>query len=197
MLTRRGFLSSSAAAALQPLPERPNLLFIVADEWRGQALPSAADPDLIAPHLARLAKEGVDFRRAYTSYPVCCPSRAAMLTGKFPHAAGVPQNHRLLPLDQKTMSAELKRVGYRTGYIGKWHLDGRENPGFVPPERRRGFDYWAAYNVVHNHYDSVYLRDTPEPIRPGGFEPDYQTGLAIDFIRQESKQPFFLYLSWV
>lgn len=197
MLDRRGFLSSLATALQPPSSKRPNLLFIVADQWRAQTMPSAGDPDLIAPNLARLAGEGVDFRRAYTSYPVCCPSRAAMLTGKFPHAAGVSRNHMLLPLTEKTISAELKRSGYRTGYIGKWHLDGRENPGFVPAARRRGFDYWAAYNVAHQHYDSVYFRDSPEPIRAGGFEPDYQTDLAIEFIRQKSTQPFFLYLSWV
>jgi arylsulfatase A-like enzyme len=196
MLTRRYFVSS-AAAALQAPAKRPNLLFIVADTWRAQALPSAGDADLVAPNLARLATEGVNFTRAYTSYPVCCPARAAMLTGKFPHAAGVPRNHTRLPLEQKTMSAELKRAGYRTGYIGKWHLDGRENPGFVPPERRRGFDYWAAYNVAHQHFDGVYFRDSPEPIQTSGFEPDYQTGLAIEFIKQKSTQPFFLYLSWV
>ena len=196
MITRRGFLGS-AAAALQAPAKRPNLLFMVADTWRGQTLPSAGDADIVAPNLARLAKQSVDFRRAYTSYPVCCPARAAMLTGKFPHAAGVTRNHSLLPVEQPTMSAELKRAGYRTGYIGKWHLDGGENPGFVPPSRRRGFDYWAAYNLAHQHYGSVYFRDTPEPVRPGGFEPDFQTGLAIDFLRKETKQPFFLYLSWV
>ncbi len=188
---------SPVAAALRSHSRQPNVLFVVADEWRGQALPCAGDRDLIAPNLVRLAREGVYFRRAYTSYAVCCPARAAMLTGKFPHAAGVTHNHTLLPLDQGTMSAELKRAGYRTGYIGKWHLDGAESPGFVPPSRRRGFDYWAAYNVAHQHYDSVYFRDTPEPIRPGGFEPDYQTRLAIDFIREQGNEPFFLYLSFV
>ncbi len=197
MMTRRGFLGSSLAAMQAPASRRPNLLFIVADSWRGQALPAAGDPDLRAPNLLRLAKEGVYCSRTYTSYAVCCPSRAAMLTGKFPHAAGVPHNHMLLPLEQGTMSAELKRAGYRTGYIGKWHLDGRENPGFVPTDRRRGFDYWAAYNVAHKHYDGVYFRDSPEPIRTTGFEPDYQTDLAIDFLRQKSDRPFFLYLSWV
>src|SRR3954464_12622656 len=146
MLTRRTFVSSMAAAATPPARKRPNLLFLVADEWRGQALSSAGNPDLMLPNLSRLAKESVDFRRAYTSYAVCCPSRAAMLTGKFPHAAGVPHNHMQLPLGEKTVSAELKRAGYRTGYIGKWHLDGSANPGFVPAARRRGFDYWAAYN---------------------------------------------------
>jgi arylsulfatase A-like enzyme len=120
-----------------------------------------------------------------------------MLTGKFPHAAGVPHNHMQLPLAENTMSAELKRAGYRTGYIGKWHLDGSESPGFVPPARRRGFDYWGAYNLAHKHYNSDYFRDTPEPIHIAGFEPDHLTGLAIDFIRQKNAQPFFLYLSWV
>lgn len=176
---------------------RPNLLFIVADGWRGQALPSAGDPNLIAPNLARLAKDGLDCRRTYTSYAVCCPSRASMLTGKMPHAAGVTRNHSLLPLDQPTMSVAMRAAGYRTGYIGKWHLDGRASPGFVPAERRRGFDYWAAYNLQHQHFDSFYYRDNPEPIQVRGFEADTQTGLAIDFLSQPSTQPFYLYLSWV
>jgi arylsulfatase A-like enzyme len=197
-VSRRSLLSAAAATALAALPPRqPNLLFILTDSWRGQALPPAGDPNLSAPNLAQLAREGAYCSRAYTSYPVCCPSRAAMLTGKFPHAAGVTRNHSLLPLGQETISAVLKRAGYRTGYIGKWHLDGAENPGFVPRERRRGFDYWAAFNVDHRHYDSVYFRDEPVPIRGGGFEPDYQTGLAIDFLRQTSRQPFYLYLSVV
>ena len=196
-VTRRSLLGAAAAALTAQTPKRPNLLFVVADSWRGQALPSAGDPNLVAPHLAQLAREGVYCSRAYTSYPVCCPSRSAILTGKFPHAAGITRNHSLLPLGQETMSAVLKRAGYRTGYIGKWHLDGGENPGFVPPERRRGFDYWAAYNVAHQHYDSVYFGDQPVPIRTSGFEPDHQTGLAIDFLRQSSRQPFYLYLSFV
>jgi len=197
-VTRRTLLGGAAATALRAQgPRQPNLLFVVADAWRGVALPSAGDPNLRAPNLARLAREGVDCRRTYTSYPVCCPSRAAMLTGKFPHAAGITRNHSLLPLAQPTMSAALKQAGYRTGYIGKWHLDGGENPGFVPPDRRRGFDYWAAYNVAHQHYGSVYFRDTPVPIPAPGFEPDHLTDLAVDFLRQPSRQPFYLYLSIV
>lgn len=197
-ISRRSLLGAAAVTALSAVrPRQPNLLFVLTDSWRGQALPPAGDPNLAAPNLARLAREGAYCSRAYTSYPVCCPSRAAILTGKFPHAAGVIRNHSLLPLGEETMSAVLKRAGYRTGYIGKWHLDGAENPGFVPPERRRGFDYWAAFNVDHRHYDSVYFRDEPVPIRASGFEPDYQTGLAIDFLRQASRQPFYLYLSFV
>jgi len=194
-MTRRGLLASSLAAA--QTPSRPNVLLVMADAWRGQALPSASDPNLVAPHLKRLAAEGMWCSRAYTSYPVCCPSRAAMWTGRLPHAAGVIRNHTRLPLDQPTMSAAFKHAGYRTGYIGKFHLDGRESPGFVPPERRRGFDYWAAFNLAHRHYDAVYYRDSPEPVPMSGFEPDRETELAVDFIKQKSSQPFFLCLSWV
>lgn len=195
-LSRRSLLGAAATAFAAP-PKQPNLLFILTDSWRAQALPFAGDPNVVAPHLTRLAREGAWCTRAYTSYPVCCPSRSAILTGKFPHAAGVTRNHSLLPLGEQTVSAVLQRAGYRTGYIGKWHLDGSESPGFVPPERRRGFDYWAAFNVDHRHYNWTYFRDDPAPIRVSGFEPDYQTGLAIDFLRQPSRQPFYLYLSYV
>src|SRR5262245_44798910 len=198
VISRRTLLGAAAATTLRAQRSRqPNLLFVLADTWRGQVLPSAGDPNLKAPHLARLAREGVDCRRTYASYPVCCPSRAAILTGRFPRAAGVTRNHSLLPLAQPTMSAVLKQSGYRTGYIGKWHLDGRENPGFVPPERRRGFDYWAAYNLQHQHFGSVYFRDTPEPVAATGFEPDHLTDLAVEFLRQPDRQPFYLYLSMV
>src|SRR5687768_6980414 len=116
MIHRRNFLASLGSPFQPRRVQRPNLLFIVADTWRGQAMPSAGDPDPVVPHLTRLASEGVSFQRAYTSYPVCCPSRAAMITGKFPHAARVPRNHMLLPLSENTMSAALKSAGYRTGY---------------------------------------------------------------------------------
>jgi arylsulfatase A-like enzyme len=193
-VTRRTFLSSIAAAQSPP---PPNVLLLMADSWRGQALPFAGDSNLSLPNLSRLAREGAWCSRTYTSYPVCCPSRAAVLTGKFPHAAGVTRNHSRLPLGEETLSAVLRRAGYRTGYIGKWHLDGAESPGFVPPERRRGFGYWAAYNVAHRHYESVYFRDSPEPVPVDGFEPDHLTRLAVDFLKQDRSKPFFLYLSWV
>src|SRR5688500_3619163 len=133
-VSRRSLLGAAGATVLSALPpKQPNVLFVCTDSWRGAALPLAGDPNLATPNLTRLAREGAWCSRAYTSYPVCCPSRSAILTGKFPHAAGVIRNHSLLPLGQETMSAVLKRAGYRTGYIGKWHLDGGENPGFVPP----------------------------------------------------------------
>ena len=78
-VTRRGVLGAIGGAALRGKTRQPNLLFVVADTWRGQALPSAGDSNVSTPNLERLAREGVFCSRAYTSYPVCCPSRAAML----------------------------------------------------------------------------------------------------------------------
>jgi len=197
-MRRRDFLSLLAATQIRPaLPRRPNLLFILADQWRAQALPAAGDPDLDAPNLARLGQQGVHFRRAYASNPVCSPSRASVLTGRFPHSCQVRANNKPLPLEEECMAVSLKKAGYATGYIGKWHLDGKERPGFVPPgPRRHGFDYWAAFNRGHLYFRSVYYRDTPEPVRESRFEPDYQTELAIEFIRANRTRPFYLYLSW-
>jgi len=178
-------------------PRRPNVLFVLADQWRPRTLPCAGDPDLYAPNLDTLAKQGVHFRRVYATNPVCSPSRATMLTGQWPHAVKMPRNDLQLPLGTPCIAESMKQAGYRTGYIGKWHLDGEERPGFVPPgPRRRGFDYWAAFNRGHFYYDSTYWNDSPEPVRREGFEPDYQTDLAIDFIRRNKAVPFYLYLSW-
>lgn len=183
---------STAAAA-----RRPNVLLVLADQWRGQALPSAGNKDLRAPNLARLAAEGLCFNSTYAADPVCSPSRASLFTGRFAHATGVTHNNLRLPVKMPTLASELLRAGYRTGYIGKWHLDGAGKPGFVPPgARRHGFEYWAAFNRGHRYYDSIYFLDDPEPIRPGGFEPDYQTELAARFIRKNRARPFFLVVSW-
>ncbi len=201
-MDRRRFLGTAAGlSVLNPAPpaalRRPNLLFILADQWRAQTLPSAGDPDLEAPNLKTLALAGTHFSRVYASNPVCTPSRASILTGRFPHACRMPHNDLLLPLEEKCMAAEMSKAGYATGYIGKWHLDGDGKPGFVPPgPRRRGFDYWAAFNRGHEYFRSAYFGDRDEPIRPEGFEPDYQTDLAIGFIEKNQARPFYLYLSW-
>jgi arylsulfatase A-like enzyme len=180
-------MAGSAAPA-----RKPNIIFVLAGGWRGLSL-----DDLRLPNLEALAKEGVQFERLYTCYPLAAPSRAALITGRFPHACGVPRDGVRLPLDQPSIAEQLKRAGYRTGYIGEWRLDGVDDPGFVPPgPRRHGFDYWAAFNRGHRYFDSIYFRDAAEPIHRTGFEPDYQTDLAIDFIEQAGAKPFYLFLAW-
>lgn len=204
-MDRREFLRGAGAAAALPVgspqrgtaPRKPNLLLLLAGGWRGQALAAAGDANLKAPNLDRLAATGTLFSRAYVSNPDCSPSRASLFTGRFPHACGVVRNGVRLPLAERCLSDELRKAGYATGFIGQWGLDGEDKPGFVPPgPRRRGFGFWAAFNRGRRYFDSLYFRDDDQPIRGHGFEPDYQTGLALEFIQQNAGRPFFLCLSW-
>src|ERR1700676_4954487 len=196
--SRREFLRSAGAVGAAQIagkaePDRKaNILFVLAGGWRVQSL-----DDLRLPNLEALAKQGVQFERFYTCCPSSAPARAALITGRFPHACGVPSDGVRLAPDQPSIAQQLKRAGYRTGYIGEWRLDGVDDPGFVPPgPRRHGFDYWAAFNRGRRYFDSTYFRDTAEPIHRAGFEPDYQTDLAIDFIKQAASKRFYLFLAW-
>ena len=198
MPSRREFLKSAGALAAARMAgsaapaRKPNIVFVLAGGWRG---PLAGD--LLVPNLAALGKRGVSFERLYTCYPAAAPSRAALITGRFPHSCGVPHDGVRLPIDQPSIAEQFKRAGYRNGYIGEWRLDGADDPGFVPPgPRRHGFDYWAAFNRGHRYFDSVYFLNAAEPIHRVGFEPDYQTDLAIDFIKQSGSKPFYLFLAW-
>ena len=120
MLDRRQFLKSAAALPQVVASRKPNVIYLLTDGWPAHALPSAGDRNLIAPNLVRLAKEGVHFSRCYAANPVCGPSRAAIQTGKFPHAVGMPENGLQLPLTEICFGECMANAGYKTGYIGKW-----------------------------------------------------------------------------
>jgi arylsulfatase A-like enzyme len=105
-------------------------------------------------------------------------------------------NHYPMPLDQEFLAEILRRNGYQTAYIGKWHLDGGVKFGFVPPgERRLGFDTFIGFNRGHAYYDSIYWRDTDQPFTSKRYEPDFQTDHLIEFMdearRDEHGRPFF------
>jgi arylsulfatase A-like enzyme len=187
MLHRRDFLKTAAlwATTAESQPARPpNLLFILAGEWRAQSRPST-------PTLDQLAQQGIRFERVYSAYPSRSPARAALIAGRYPHACGVPRDDVRLPPDQPSIAQVLKNAGYETGAVGEWGLDGAEDPGFVPRgDRRHGFDYWAACNKDSRAADFVYFRDTPEPLHGD------ETNLAINFLQQNRKNPFFLFLAF-
>jgi arylsulfatase A-like enzyme len=184
-------------AAAQKPDTRPNILLIIPDQLRAQALGCTGNPDVHTPHIDRLAAEGVLFRQTFANTPVCCPARAVLFTGKYAHQNGMVANDLRLRESEVTLAQLLRSRGYRTGLIGKWHLDGGpRQPGFVPPgPRRHGFDFWAAYECSHTHFNPVYFRDTPEPIRPGKFEPEALTDVAVEFLRANRDRPFFLVVS--
>ena len=136
-------------------------------------MPGAGDPNLRARNLESLASQGMRFDRAYSSYPMDGPSRAAMITGRFPHASGVTGDDVPLPPGQPSLAQQLKAAGYETGYAGPWRLDAA-----TPADlHHRGFDSWLAQDHT-------------------GFEPDAETDSAIDFIRRARQTPFFLMLVW-
>lgn len=100
----------------------PNILFIFSDQQRWDTCGCYGQPLDITPNLDRMASEGVRFENAFTCQPVCGPARAALQTGKYATEVGCHVNHRMLPLDEKTLAHYLEEQGYDTAYIGKWHL---------------------------------------------------------------------------
>jgi arylsulfatase A-like enzyme len=101
---------------------------------------------------------------------------------------------------QRVVRASLAGAGYRTAFVGKWHLDGgQRTPGFVPPgERRQGFEWWAGNQCSHQHFRNWYFRDTPEQIFLDTFETEGYSRVACDYLRQsrEDKRPFYLTVQW-
>lgn len=122
-----------------------------------------------------------------------------MITGQHALRHGVVGNDILLRTDAPGIAKALTRKGYRTGYVGKWHLDGPDRTCFTPPgPRRHGFQFWAVSNCNHLYFEAYLYRDDPEPIWLDGYEPTAQTDIAIEFLREAAREsePFCLWLSW-
>ncbi len=142
----------------QPETSQPNVIWIITDQHRGQATGYAGDPNLSTPNLDRLAAEGMNFPRAVSGFPLCCPFRGSMLTGRYPHHC-VPGHEYRMPPEQPTIAQPFKEAGYHTAYFGKWHVDGfHESEGraamhIIPPERRGGFDLWVGYENNNSQWD--------------------------------------------
>ena len=207
-LDRRTFLTSAAlgAGAVAGAAEtsRPNLLFVLADQWRHSAFGFGSDAVVRTPNFDRLAAQGANWARAYAANPVCTPNRACILTGRHSHQTGMIRNDIQLPPGETCWPEVFGSHGYATHYVGKWHLDGDEKPGFVPPGwRRRGFATFEGFNRGHIYHRPWGFDDRgdPLPVPPPSdadpyYEPALQTDLAIDFMARHSETPFACYLSW-
>ena len=210
-MQRRDFLATTTAAAVSagvPITEsklraeptkrkQPNVIFVLADQWRFSAFGHGTDEIVQTPHIDQLANEGCLHENAYACNPVCTPNRAVLLTGRYSHQTGMIANNLMIPPGEKCMAEVLKESGYSTHYIGKYHLDGSAKPGFVPPGwRRRGFDTFEGFNRGHAYYSSKTFSNEGKLLEPDVFEPTYQTDKAIEFIERNKSNPFYLYLSW-
>lgn len=212
MINRREFVkTSTAAAAAAMLPaakaKRPNLIYVFADELRWRSCGFNGDEHAHTPNMDRLAAEGCNFTQCVSNTPVCSPYRASLMTGKYQSSTGMVINELRLSPEHECFGHSLKKAGYKTAYIGKWHMWANQlghhyqvKNGFVPPgPYRLGFDeYWSAYNFNHVYVDSPYYRDVPDPIIRKQYEPTGQTDEAIRYLKTTAhgSEPFALFLSW-
>jgi arylsulfatase A-like enzyme len=175
----------------------PNVVFVLADQWRGQAVGYAGNPNVRTPNLDRLADESVNFTNAVSNSPVCSPARASLITGRYPLSHGVFVNDVYLNNDAVSIAQAFGRAGYDTAYIGKWHLDGHGRSAFIARERRQGFDFWRALECTHNYNKSYYYADENVKLKWPGYDAVAQTREACRYIRQHAEdRPFLLFLSW-
>jgi arylsulfatase A-like enzyme len=173
-------------------PARPNFLFVYTDDQRYDALgvaqreegEHARFPWFKTPNMDRLAAEGVRFRNAFATSSLCSPSRATFLTGRYNHLNGVVNNHTPFPTNSVTHATVLRAAGYKTGYVGKWHMSNQSG-------QRPGFDFSASF-IAHGRYENCpfELNGVSQPTK--GWVDDVTTDFAIDFLRTNRVGPFLL-----
>lgn len=192
---------------------KPNIIFFFTDQQRWDTCGCYGQKLDITPNLDQMAKEGVLFENAFTCQPVCGPARACLQTGKYASETGCHTNGIKLRPDEETIANIIRKNGYETGYIGKWHLasdvkSGGESEDFrkkpVPVERRGGYlDYWLAADVLeftsHSYDGYMFDADGNKRFFPEGrFRADAQTDWALEYLEsRKSEKPFFLFLSYI
>lgn len=182
----------------------PNIVIIVADDLGYGDLASFKNPHIKTPYLDQMASEGMRLTNCYSSSPMCSPSRAGLLTGRAPYRTGVydwiaPDSTMYLPRKEITIASLLKKKGYQTSSIGKWHLNGKFNDKTQPQPNDHGFDYWfgCQYSLKHFNPEGFYLNGTPKETK--GFACDIVADEAIDWLENVRKNdaPFFEYICFL
>ncbi len=175
--------------------DRPNVLLILTDDQGYGDLGLHGNPHLKTPHIDELGKHGIRFERFYVN-SFCAPTRAALLTGRYPLRCGVwgvTHNKESMRAEEVTIAEALRDAGYRTACVGKWH-NGEQFP-YTPPGQ--GFDHFFGFHNGHinNYFDTELIRGSQaEPTK--GYITDVLTDDAIKFIQTKSDQPFFCYVSY-
>lgn len=186
------------------MDKKPNVLWVFADQLRAQAMGYRGDPNVVTPNIDNLARDGMRFDCAVAGAPWCCPFRGALLTGQYPHRNGVIQTPGALDQGIPTVVEPFRAAGYHTAYVGKWHLHGSNNPVYIPPDARCGFDYWMGYENRNAQYDTtVFGSDDENGFRLDGYETDALTDILLNHIEghvakpagEGDYQPFFGVLS--
>lgn len=195
-----------------------NLLYIFADQWRAQSVGHMHMDNVKTPNIDHFASHSIDFYNAISTYPLCSPHRASLLTGKYPFQCGVWTNCKtglseiiMLKPQEITISDVLHRKGYQTAYIGKWHLDASEQnftsspasgctnwDAYTPPgERRHHFDYWYSYGASDEHLHPHYFENSEKKLFHDKWSVEVETEKLFDFIDNcDPEKPFCAFLSW-
>ncbi|OYQ25335.1 hypothetical protein CHU93_13855 [Sandarakinorhabdus cyanobacteriorum] len=179
-----------AAASRAATGKRPNIVMIVVDDMRFDEFGAAGHPWLETPNIDRLAREGAMFTEAIHAIPLCSPNRASILTGQYPSRHGVAGNEARSELSHRlqTFPRALQRSGYRTGFVGKWHMGNDATP-------RPGFDYWVSFPGQGAIIDPQ-LHENGRLTTVPGYITDLLTDRSLAFLHAAAagSQPFFLYL---
>lgn len=185
----------------KPDKKRPNVIVFFTDQQRWDAAGVHGNPLNLMPNFDRMATHGTHPANAFTCAPVCGPARACLQTGTHITTNQVYHNSLQPKAGLPTMAECFNNAGYKTGYIGKWHLGGAGvGNGAVPEERRGGYQYWLAANGlegVSDAYNCVMFDNDNKEIKMPGYRVDAQTDAAIRYIDNNQNDPFFLFLSYI
>lgn len=210
-MDRRHFIETGVAAAVVAAspamaeapkpPRRPNVLFVFDDEHRYQSMPGEPYSDPVtAPTLNAFRKANFSMERCTSNYPLCSPYRGMLMTGLWPYQNGITRNWIQLGTSFESIGHVFDKAGYRTSYVGKWHLSGPgHDRAFVPPgPHRQGFQDWHVWGAVDKHmsYSFTFNPDTGEKIQPEGYQATLMTDQAVQIIKEQHDKPWLMIVSW-
>ena len=172
------------------LAKRPNVVFILTDDQRSDALGCMGHPHLKTPHIDRLAKEGILFKNHFCTTSLCSPSRASILGGLYAHSHGVVNNFTDYPKELPTFPRQLQSSGYATAYIGKWHM------GEDDDSKRPGFDHFITHRGQGKYFDTEFRVNNGERKVVPGYYTTVVTDMALKWIKEQEdgEKPFMLML---
>ena len=177
--------------------DRPNVIVFFTDQQRWDTSGLHGNPLDLTPNFDRLARGGTHVYHSITCQPVCAPARASLQTGLYATETTVHRNGLALPPDCKTLAQHFNEAGYRTGYIGKWHLADCDP---VPEGQQGGYQYWLGSNLLEftsEPYHTVMYDRQRRAVQLPGYRVDALTDAAIRYVEAQQEGPFFLFVSFL